>query len=75
MKKRVPIVKQHEAKDCGAAALGVPEKNTLKQIDSEGFITKTVDRSMLYNPSAVSIWVEVDGQLIECKGGQSTKIF
>ena len=35
----------------------------------------SVDRSMLYNPSAVSIWVEVDGNLIECRGGQSTKLF
>ncbi|MBE7027986.1 MAG: 2-C-methyl-D-erythritol 4-phosphate cytidylyltransferase [Ruminococcaceae bacterium] len=36
------------AKEYGAAALGVPEKNTLKQIDSDGFIVQTVDRSMVY---------------------------
>lgn len=36
------------AKEYGAAALGVPEKNTLKQIDSDGFIVQTVDRSMIY---------------------------
>ena len=36
------------AKEYGAAALGVPEKNTLKQIDSDGFIAQTVDRSMIY---------------------------
>lgn len=36
------------AKEFGAAALGVPEKNTLKNIDDNGFITETVDRSKMY---------------------------
>lgn len=32
----------------GAAALGVPEKNTLKQVDENGFIVKTIDRNNVY---------------------------
>lgn len=36
------------AKEYGAAALGVPEKNTLKQVDENGFIVKTIDRSNVY---------------------------
>lgn len=50
-----PLVTPHHLKDViisakefGAAALGVSEKNTLKQIDTEGFITKTLDRSTIY---------------------------
>ena len=50
-----PLVTPHHleevilsAKEFGATALGVPEKNTLKQIDSDGFITKTLDRSKIY---------------------------
>ncbi len=35
----------------------------------------SADRSMLYNPSATSVWVVVDDKLIECKGGQCTKLF
>ena len=35
----------------------------------------SADRSMLYNPSATSVWVIVDGNLIECKGGEHTKLF
>ncbi len=34
----------------------------------------SADRSMAYNPSAVSVWVEVDGNIIECKGGECTKL-
>ena len=36
------------ANEFGAAALGVPEKNTLKQIDENGFISHTIDRSAVY---------------------------
>ncbi len=36
------------ANEHGAAALGVPEKNTLKYVDSDGFITQTIDRSHIY---------------------------
>lgn len=36
------------AKEYGAAALGTPEKNTLKFVDENGFITHTVDRSHIY---------------------------
>ena len=50
-----PLVTNHHlqdviesAKDFGAAALGVPEKNTLKQIDENGFISHTIDRSSVY---------------------------
>lgn len=50
-----PLVSEKHLKDVicsacehGAAALGVPEKNTLKQIDSNGFITGTIDRSTIY---------------------------
>lgn len=32
----------------GAAALGTPEKNTLKHVDENGFISHTVDRSHIY---------------------------
>ena len=35
----------------------------------------SADRSILYNPSATSVWVIVDGNLIECKGGEHTKLF
>ena len=50
-----PLVTHHHlceviksAKEFGAAALGVPEKNTLKQIDENGFISHTIDRSSIY---------------------------
>ena len=33
------------------------------------------DRSMLYNPSAISVWVAVDGKPIECRGGACTRLF
>ncbi len=32
----------------------------------------SADRTMLYNPSAVSLWVRTGGKLIECKGGTTT---
>ena len=35
------------AKEYGAAALGVPVKDTIKVVDSDGFITDTPDRSTL----------------------------
>ena len=31
--------------------------------------------TMIYNPSAVSIWVIVDDKVIECKSGKCTKLF
>lgn len=34
----------------------------------------SADRNMLYNPSAVSLWVRAEGKLIECKGGETTKL-
>ena len=33
---------------CGGATVGSPCKNTIKEIDSDGFITRTVDREFLY---------------------------
>ena len=32
----------------GAAALGVPAKNTIKQVDADGFITATLDREYVW---------------------------
>lgn len=50
-----PLVTYHHleeviksAKEFGAAALGVPEKNTLKQADENGFISHTIDRASVY---------------------------
>ena len=37
-----------EASKHGAAALGVPLKNTIKQIDARGFVKETLDRSTLW---------------------------
>ncbi|MBR6604163.1 MAG: polysaccharide deacetylase family protein [Clostridia bacterium] len=34
----------------------------------------SADRTMLYNPSAISVWVKIDGEVIECKGGTVTKL-
>lgn len=36
------------AKECGAAAVGVPVKDTIKVLDSDGFIIDTPDRARLY---------------------------
>ncbi|MBQ9517496.1 MAG: 2-C-methyl-D-erythritol 4-phosphate cytidylyltransferase [Eubacterium sp.] len=36
------------AKDCGAAAVGVPVKDTIKVIDGDSFIIDTPDRSTLF---------------------------
>lgn len=36
------------AKDCGAAAVGVPVKDTIKVIDGDGFVIDTPDRSTLF---------------------------
>ena len=36
------------AKDCGAAAVGVPVKDTIKVIDGDNFIVDTPDRSKLF---------------------------
>lgn len=32
----------------------------------------SADRTVLYNPSAVSVWVKANGNIIECKGGENT---
>ena len=32
------------------------------------------DRTMLYNPSAVSVWVKVGEKIFECKGGETTRL-
>lgn len=37
-----------EAEKCGAAALAVPVKQTIKQVDLDGFVTETLDRSFLW---------------------------
>ena len=37
-----------EAKEYGAAAVGVPVKDTIKVIDNEGFVKTTPDRSTLF---------------------------
>ncbi len=34
----------------------------------------SADRTMLYNPSAVSVWVSANGKLTECKSGQMTNL-
>ncbi|MBR3967883.1 MAG: polysaccharide deacetylase family protein [Clostridia bacterium] len=34
----------------------------------------SADRTMLYNPSAVSVWVRAEGKTVECKGGVMTKL-
>ena len=34
----------------------------------------SADRTMLYNPSAVSVWVKTGGRTVECKGGEMTKL-
>lgn len=34
----------------------------------------SADRTMLYNPSATSVWVKAGGKTIECKGGVTTKL-
>ena len=34
----------------------------------------SADRTMLYNPSATSVWVKAAGKLTECKGGEMTKL-
>lgn len=34
----------------------------------------SADRTMLYNPSAVSVWVKVENKIVECVGGQMTKL-
>ena len=38
-----------EAEKYGAAAVGVKSKDTLKKVDKNGFILKTVDREFVYN--------------------------
>ncbi len=32
------------------------------------------DRTMLYNPSAVSVWVRAEGKITKCKSGEMTKL-
>ncbi len=34
----------------------------------------SADRTMLYNPSAISVWVKANDKLFECKGGEFTRI-
>lgn len=34
----------------------------------------SADRTMLYNPSAVSVWVKVGEKIFECKGGETTRL-
>ncbi|MBQ8207243.1 MAG: polysaccharide deacetylase family protein [Clostridia bacterium] len=34
----------------------------------------SADRTMLYNPSAASVFAKVNGKIIECKGGEHTKL-
>ena len=38
-----------DTKKYGAAAVGVSSKDTLKQVDDEGFIKKTLDREKIFN--------------------------
>jgi 2-C-methyl-D-erythritol 4-phosphate cytidylyltransferase len=38
----------HDAKQNGAAALGVPVKDTIKRVNEKGMVTETPDRSTLY---------------------------
>ncbi len=64
-----------------AAAQGMEDTWYATNIEIYDYITAlrrcelSVDRSMLYNPSAVSIWVIIDDNVIECKGGERTKLF
>lgn len=35
----------------------------------------SADRSLVYNPSSTSVFAVIDGQMIECKGGETTRLF
>ena len=41
------LISQIESENCEAAAIGVPVKDTIKQIDDHGFISSTPDRDSL----------------------------
>lgn len=43
------VASVREAEKYGAAAVGVKSKDTLKKVDKNGFILKTVDREFVYN--------------------------
>lgn len=34
----------------------------------------TVDGDLVYNPSAQSVWINADGQILEIKGGETRRI-
>ena len=34
----------------------------------------TVDGDLVYNPSAQSVWINADGQILEVKGGETCRI-
>lgn len=62
------------------AAGGDPDIWYATNIEIFDYITATrkcemsADRTMLYNPSAISVWVRTAGRTIECKGGETTKL-
>ena len=64
-----------------AAAEGMEDTWYATNIEIYDYVTAlrscemSADCTMLYNPSATSVWVEVDGKLVECKGGEHTKLF
>ena len=34
----------------------------------------SVDRSIIYNPSALPVWLEMDGHIVKLEGGKETVI-
>ncbi len=63
-----------------AAAQGMDDTWYATNIEIYDYVTAmrncemSADCAMIYNPSATSVWVEIDGKLIECKGGEHTKL-
>ncbi len=49
-----------DAKNFGAATLGVPSKDTLKVIDDDGFIKETLDREKVYNIQTPQVFKTAD---------------
>ncbi|MBE6575408.1 MAG: polysaccharide deacetylase [Ruminococcaceae bacterium] len=42
-------------------------------ITAQRSLTLSADRTMAYNPSAISVWVGIEGEPVECKPGVVTK--
>ena len=63
-----------EAEKTGAAAVGVKSKDTLKKVDNNGFILKTVDREFIYNIQTPQVFrlKEIKKMHTLAKGGSFT---